>query len=230
MERDGEGFRYYDHARMDDFFLSRFNSPDKVGGTAEQPQSWNRYSYGASRPLMYLDPDGQAIQLSNIVSQAELDKAAALRERIAGFLGAAAPTQDPRAVLARSVVEGMLSAFLPRDFSEVGQNLESGLFALVSPLATPAAQGLRLTKHAVDQIINRELAPKELLEALRGPILRMGTKFDQNGRPSIEIIREGITLVVNTDGRTITIHRTHRRLADVLKKRLKDFLAKEPVQ
>jgi hypothetical protein len=30
-----------------------------------QPQQWNRYSYAINNPLLYVDPDGEAIQLSN---------------------------------------------------------------------------------------------------------------------------------------------------------------------
>jgi RHS repeat-associated protein len=58
MERDTEGSRYYDHARSHEFNLARFLSPDKVGGTAADPQGWNRYSYVLNNPLKHVDPDG----------------------------------------------------------------------------------------------------------------------------------------------------------------------------
>ncbi len=30
-----------------------------------QPQQWNRYAYAINNPLLYVDPTGEAIQLSN---------------------------------------------------------------------------------------------------------------------------------------------------------------------
>lgn len=67
MEFDAEGGtgpglasdRYYDHARSYVGGLGRFLSPDKVGGSPEEPQSWNRFSYTRGNPLTRIDPDGR---------------------------------------------------------------------------------------------------------------------------------------------------------------------------
>lgn len=59
MERDSENGHYYDHARMHDAGLRRFASVDAVGGSAESPQSWNRYAYVLGNPLKHVDPDGK---------------------------------------------------------------------------------------------------------------------------------------------------------------------------
>jgi RHS repeat-associated protein len=59
MERDTEASRYYDHARSHDFGLGRFLSPDVVGGTPRDPQSWNRYAYVGNSPLKFTDPNGR---------------------------------------------------------------------------------------------------------------------------------------------------------------------------
>jgi len=58
MERDTEGTRFYDHARNHDHVLGRFLSPDRVGGTPANPQSWNRYAYTLNNPVKYVDPNG----------------------------------------------------------------------------------------------------------------------------------------------------------------------------
>jgi RHS repeat-associated protein len=58
MERDAESTRHYDHARAHDYNLGRFTSPDTVGGSPRNPQSWNRYAYALSNPLKHIDPDG----------------------------------------------------------------------------------------------------------------------------------------------------------------------------
>ncbi len=59
MERDAESTRFYDHARTHDHNLGRFLSPDRVGGTAQDPQSWNRYAYTLNNPMKHVDPDGR---------------------------------------------------------------------------------------------------------------------------------------------------------------------------
>ena len=59
MERDGEAPRFHDHARNHDHVLGRFLSPDRVGGTPADPQSWNRYAYTLNNPMKYVDPDGR---------------------------------------------------------------------------------------------------------------------------------------------------------------------------
>jgi RHS repeat-associated protein len=66
MEFDAEGGtspglasdRYYDHARSHVGGLGRFLSPDKAGGRASSPQSWNRYTYALDNPLRLVDPNG----------------------------------------------------------------------------------------------------------------------------------------------------------------------------
>lgn len=54
-----------------------------------QPQQWNRYSYAINNPLLYVDPDGEAIQLSNDPGERER-QLQALREMVgpaaAGYL------------------------------------------------------------------------------------------------------------------------------------------------
>jgi len=46
-----------------------------------QPQQWNRYSYGINNPLLYVDPTGEAIQLSNDKDERERQMQA-LREAV----------------------------------------------------------------------------------------------------------------------------------------------------
>ncbi len=58
MEKDDGAARYYDHARTHDYGLGRFLSPDRVGGTPANPQSWNRYAYTLGNPMKHVDPDG----------------------------------------------------------------------------------------------------------------------------------------------------------------------------
>src|SRR5262249_41973348 len=58
MEKDFQSSNYYDHARYYGAPIFRFNVPDLVGGKAEDPQSWNRYTYAGNNPILRIDPDG----------------------------------------------------------------------------------------------------------------------------------------------------------------------------
>ncbi len=58
MEKDAGATRYYDHARTHDHGMGRFLSPDRVGGSPGNPQTWNRYAYTLGNPMKHIDPDG----------------------------------------------------------------------------------------------------------------------------------------------------------------------------
>jgi RHS repeat-associated protein len=81
-ERDSE-------SGLDDFGLrymssqyGRFMSPDSIANDWElqNPQTWNRYAYARNNPLIYVDPDGAAVEL--ICDQgSNADQCQAERER-----------------------------------------------------------------------------------------------------------------------------------------------------
>lgn len=52
-----------------------------------QPQQWNRYFYAINNPLLYIDPEGEAIQLSNDQDERER-QLQALREMVGSNAGA----------------------------------------------------------------------------------------------------------------------------------------------
>lgn len=58
-ERDAESQNDYAMARYDVNRLGRFASPDPVGGTSSDPQSFNRYSYSRNDPINLVDPSGE---------------------------------------------------------------------------------------------------------------------------------------------------------------------------
>ena len=78
-ERDPETGLDYFGARYYGSGIGRFTSIDPVYTWQENladPQRWNRYTYGRSNPLRYIDPDGKAVL-----------PAAALGAAIGGALG-----------------------------------------------------------------------------------------------------------------------------------------------
>jgi RHS repeat-associated protein len=59
QEHDEEIGLYYYKARYYDSRLGRFISVDPVGGSANNLQSWNRYSYVQNNPINAVDPNGE---------------------------------------------------------------------------------------------------------------------------------------------------------------------------
>jgi RHS repeat-associated protein len=58
QERDDETGLDYMHARYFANVQGRFVSPDPLGGSAVNPQSWNRYAYVINNPANAADPSG----------------------------------------------------------------------------------------------------------------------------------------------------------------------------
>jgi len=58
--------------------LGRFMSPDSIANDWEllNPQTWNRYAYARNNPLIYIDPDGAAVELLGDEEQRKKELAA----------------------------------------------------------------------------------------------------------------------------------------------------------
>ena len=63
-ERDDETQLDYAQARMHNYNLGRFQSPDPLlsSGRIRNPQTWNRYAYVLNNPLKFIDPTGLSEQ------------------------------------------------------------------------------------------------------------------------------------------------------------------------
>ena len=64
-ERDTESGNDYFGYRYSRPSMGRFVSPDSISNDWElgNPQTWNRYAYARNNPLIYVDPDGAAVEL-----------------------------------------------------------------------------------------------------------------------------------------------------------------------
>jgi RHS repeat-associated protein len=71
---DNFGLRYLTSS------MGRFMSPDSIANDWElaNPQTWNRYAYARNNPLIYVDPDGAAVEL--ICTGGNADQCAAQRQ------------------------------------------------------------------------------------------------------------------------------------------------------
>lgn len=65
QQRDAEEGLDYFVARSYQTRTGRFTTIDPLGGSAGNPQSWNRYSYVANNPLGAVDPTGMQMQNPN---------------------------------------------------------------------------------------------------------------------------------------------------------------------
>ena len=88
-ELDDESGLYYFGARYYDAHVGRFVSVDPVGGTDDDPQSWNRYAYAENRPTVKRDPTGKCVE---DVCVGEAMAVAALAGATAAWLGSPSPT------------------------------------------------------------------------------------------------------------------------------------------
>jgi RHS repeat-associated protein len=70
---ENEQFVDYMHARTYQPLLGRFLSVDPVLGEPAEPSSWNRYVYARNSPLVYSDPTGEYVDLSQL-SRDERDR------------------------------------------------------------------------------------------------------------------------------------------------------------
>jgi RHS repeat-associated protein len=153
-ERDTETGLDYFGARYYGSRIGRFTTVDPVYTWQENlvdPQRWNRYGYGRSNPLRYVDPDGRA---AIEIPQATLARNAAIRGAVAEFLGMGTPNQHPHARFGGAVVDVLLSVFLPQNASEYRANAEATLLGLAAPMEVGTTA---LTRY------NAEFAARQIL-------------------------------------------------------------------
>ncbi|MGA7993004.1 MAG: RHS repeat-associated core domain-containing protein [Thermoanaerobaculia bacterium] len=225
MERDLASSDLYDHARFMGGKLPRFNSPDKLGGHVEDPQSWNRYAYARNNPLKYVDPDGQS-------SLTASDYAAA-------FVEAAGKTLDDMAFVAARPMLRMATGILNNDAgefaggaAEVGaQGLVSGVGGFFLSKAEPALSLLGRNPEA-PVVLNRSL--QNTIDALfRGKDQMAGgtagaiLKEAQTGVPVGNAgfhLQKGIERAKNLGNilQSQNLTAAERRIAEQLKKELDD--------
>jgi RHS repeat-associated protein len=55
----------YMHARHNSPLTGRFLAVDPAGARPRAPQTWNRYLYAAGNPLLFIDPNGETIELGH---------------------------------------------------------------------------------------------------------------------------------------------------------------------
>lgn len=134
MERDVASSDLYDHARYVGGKLSRFKGADQLGGHAEDPQSWNRYTYARNNPLKYVDPDGK----SNLTA-AEYARAA---------LEAAGKTADDIAFAAARPMLGLATGIL----NNSGTEFAGGMADLAFQGGLSGLGGFWLSKFAAPEL------------------------------------------------------------------------------
>lgn len=78
---------------------------------------------------------------------------------------------------------------------------------------------LKTTKHGVQQMLDRGVTVFDVIQAVKKPLKITEIKYDGKGRPSKNYIGEKATASVNpTNGNLVTMHPTHKKLAEKLRK------------
>jgi RHS repeat-associated protein len=137
MERDIEASRYYDHARSHDFGLGRFLSPDELTGSAESPQSWNRYSYVEGNPIKSIDPDGEELRITTndpvfrMHVARSLDRIQSISPRLFTLVDALRRSANLHQITENSYAEA--GATTPTDPDAALGNQPTGSFVYVDP-------------------------------------------------------------------------------------------------
>lgn len=190
MERDTEATRYSDHARNHETGLGRFLSPDRVGGKAEDPQTWNRYVYSRNNPLKFVDEDGEEFGYPG--QQAELDRVRS-QQFLAGLAtGQLLPAGGPEffvgGLLAGALRSIAVSAAVEAAAVESAAAVETGSEPALSqattfygasngevvPAATPAGQSI--TAHAAERMANPGVGRSLMTPAEADKVLATGTR------------------------------------------------------
>jgi RHS repeat-associated protein len=73
----------YMHARYFRPIWGRFLTVDPAGGNPKIPRSWNRYAYVRDNPLIFVDPNGDVVDLSDLTDAQQQE----LLQKLADFTG-----------------------------------------------------------------------------------------------------------------------------------------------
>gem|GEM_PF-3279912 len=143
------------HARYFSAHLGRFMSVDRVGGSEDNPQSWNRYSYVLGNPLRYVDPDGQ-------IWTPKYETYERIRTSIRTTL-----EKVPIAgrVLA-STVDFFLADYLPVNNAEAAAAVDSMVASYGAAVLSPAGKAANLATK-LDNIFSRNLSRATVEAAAR---------------------------------------------------------------
>ena len=77
-----------------------------------------------------------------------------------------------------------------------------------------------ISEHIISRTYARRLDFKDIEDTLKNPLDFGKIKTDRQGRRSFEVIGEKVTICINPDtGKTTTVHATHSKLAEKLKKK-----------
>ncbi len=226
-ERDKEPGLDYFGARYYASRVGRFISIDpylNIPASLLEPQRWNRYAYVTNNPMRFTDPDGRDKiaefflgepgrhvstfeALAGTEAQAHYARTAAEHPLIAGQLGAAllfAP--DPSdAALAPIAARGLRLLGKADDALDALRTTESGI---------------SVSRHAVNQKINRSVRTADELDAIKRPLEVKPVKIDDFGRPSQRSIGRSAEVVRNPEtGQIVSVNPTSTSKAERLLRR-----------
>jgi RHS repeat-associated protein len=201
------GLNYFG-ARWYNSRVGRFLAMDPVGVSQNNVQSFNRYAYANNNPYKYVDPDGR-------VAETALD--------IVSFgLSVAAFKSDPSFINGLGVAyDGLATAvpFLPAGFGII-KNVGNGIDAVGDVTKRTTQSGIGVTRHSIQQKINRQVRSADELDAIKNPLDVRPVKVDKLGRPSQRSIGRKAEVARNPKtGDIVSVNPTSTKKAERLLRR-----------
>lgn len=198
---DGSGLQYMRN-RYYDPKTGRFTQEDPIGLAG----GLNLYGYANGDPVNFSDPFG-------LMACPPDCGAADAADLGVGMVPIASTIHDATIVLTGK------NAITGEDVGAGGRAI--ALVGLVTPASGGQIRGagklITLSRHYLDQKINRMVRSADVLDALKNPLKGKAVKVDAQGRPSQQIIGEKATVVQNPEtGTLINTWPTSSKVAEKL--------------
>jgi RHS repeat-associated protein len=191
---DYMGSRWYDPT------LGRFMAIDPVDIAAADVNRFNRYAYANNNPYLYADPDGELPIIA--VGLFALDFYSAYKET--GSVG------DAAGIAALGIIN-------PFKKIKTVSNMVSGAGKLGKASKKTTQSDIGVTRHSVQQKINREVRSADELDAIKNPLDVRPVKIDHLGRPSQRSIGRKAEVARNPEtGDIVSVNPTSKRKAERL--------------
>lgn len=204
--------------------IGRFHAIDPAGFSQANIHSFNRYAYANNNPYRFVDPDGRSAVTAfggviyesyQFLSGNGFNGTRVLGALVDGYNGegrgfASAAFEDATTFVPAGIVGGVaIKALRLVKAGRATKNVER-----------VTSSGIRVSRHSVQQKINRGVRSIDELDALKNPLKVNPTKFDKLNRPSKRYIGRRAEVAQNPQtGKITSVNPTSTKKARKLQKK-----------